>query len=60
MYGYTEGVKVLLTVKIDADFLAAFDKVAKAHQRDRSKEIKKLMLEDIRAENPEYQPPEDL
>jgi metal-responsive CopG/Arc/MetJ family transcriptional regulator len=51
---------MLMTVKIDGDFLAEFDRVAKAHQRDRSKEIKRLMLEDIRAENPEYKAPEDL
>lgn len=48
----------MMNIRIDDEFVAMFDRVAVMHNRDRTKELKQLMLEDIRREFPEYQPPE--
>jgi predicted transcriptional regulator len=47
----------MVTLRTDDDFVAKFDEVAKKHNRDRTKELKQLMLDDIRSEEPDYQPP---
>ncbi len=47
----------MVNLRLDRDFVAKFDEVAKKHNRDRTKEIKQLMLDDIRSEEPDYQPP---
>ncbi len=49
----------MITIRADDSFVAMFDKVANIHNRDRTKELKQLMLEDIRKEKPDYQPPEN-
>jgi hypothetical protein len=49
----------MMNIRADKEFVEMFDRVAKIHNRDRTKELKELMLQDIRAEFPEYQPPEN-
>lgn len=48
-----------LNARIESEILEMFDKVAKKHQRDRTKELKTLMIEDIRREFPDWNPPEE-
>jgi hypothetical protein len=47
----------MVTLRADDAFVEKFDEVAKKHNRDRTKELKQLMLDDIRSEEPDYQPP---
>jgi predicted transcriptional regulator len=47
----------MVNLRADAEFVKKFDEVAKKHNRDRTKELKQLMLDDIRSEEPDYQPP---
>jgi hypothetical protein len=49
----------MVNFRTDEEFLAEFDKIAKKHNRSRTGELKELMLNDIRSEKPEYQPPEN-
>lgn len=51
------GVKVMVNIRTEDEFVAKFDEIARKHNRDRTKELKQLMLDDIRSEEPEYQPP---
>lgn len=51
--------KVMVNIRIERETIEIFDKVAKKHSRDRTKEIKKLILDDIRTEFPDYQPSEE-
>lgn len=50
---------MMVNFRVDEGFVEAFDKAAKRHNRDRTKELKELMLQDIQSNDPEYQPPED-
>ena len=45
----------MINARIDDKIVEAFDKVAKMHSRDRTKELKHLMIEDIRKEFPDFQ-----
>lgn len=47
----------MVNIRAEEAFVAKFDEVAKMHNRDRTKELKQLMLDDIRKEFPDYQPP---
>ena len=49
--------KVMINARIEKGIVDAFDRVAAMHQRDRTKELKALMLEDIRREIPDYKEP---
>ena len=49
----------MINIRADEDFVKKFDEVAKKHNRDRTKELKQLMLDDIRGEFPDYQPPDN-
>jgi predicted transcriptional regulator len=49
----------MVNIRTADEFVAKFDEVAKKHNRDRTKELKQIMLEDIRKEDPAYEPPED-
>lgn len=49
----------MVNIRTSDKFVEKFDEVAKKHNRDRTKEIKQIMLEDIRKEFPDYEPPED-
>jgi len=49
----------MINIRTADEFVAKFDEVAKKHNRDRTKELKQLMLDDIRTEEPDYRPPEN-
>jgi len=48
----------MVTFRLDSDFVNQFDKVARRHNRDRTKEVKQLMLEAIQKEFPDYKLPD--
>ena len=48
----------MITIRADAELIKMFDKVAKKHNRDRTKELKSLMVEDIKKEFPDFSLPE--
>jgi hypothetical protein len=47
----------MVNIRTEDEFVAKFDEIARKHNRDRTKELKQLMLDDIRSEEPDYQPP---
>ncbi len=47
----------MINIRTVKEFVDKFDEIAKKHNRDRTKELKQLMLDDILAEEPDYQPP---
>lgn len=49
----------MINIRAEEEFVVMFDKVARMHHRDRTKELKELMLQDIRSEFPDYKPPEN-
>lgn len=48
----------MINLRLEKAIVEAFDKVAKLHSRDRSKELKSLMLEDIHTVYPDFVEPE--
>ena len=50
---------MLFNIRVERDIVEMFDKVAARHSRDRSKEMRSLMLDDIHADFPDWQPAED-
>ncbi len=47
----------MINIRADEDFVKKFDEIAKKHNRDRTKELKQLMLDAIQREEPGYVPP---
>lgn len=49
---------MLVNFRIEESVVEIFDKLAKLHSRDRTGELKDLMLKDIKTEFPDYVPPD--
>ncbi len=49
----------MINARIEKSIVEAFDKVAAKHSRDRTKELRQLMLDDIRKEIPDFDPGKD-
>ena len=49
----------MVNLRAAEEFVAEFDKIAAMHNRTRTGELKELMLQDIRKERPDYQPPDN-
>lgn len=47
-----------LNARVENEIIEMFDRVAKKHQRDRTKELKAVMIEAIQKEFPDWNPPE--
>lgn len=48
----------MVNMRIDDRIVKAFDDVAKRHSRDRTKELRHIMLKAIREEFPDFKDPE--
>ncbi len=49
-----------LNARIEEEVVDMFDKTAKRHNRDRTKELKTVMIEDIKKEFPDWEPPDNV
>lgn len=47
----------MVNIRVDKKLVDMFDKVAELHSRDRTKELKYLMIESVRKEFPDFVPP---
>ena len=55
---YIRGVEKMVNFRVNYELVAEFDRVAMRHNRTRTQELTQLMIDDIRMEKPDYQPPE--
>lgn len=46
----------MINARVEKSIVKAFDRVAAKHQRDRTKELKAIMIEAIRKEDPDFDP----
>ena len=51
--------KVMVNIRVEESVVEMFDKTATKHRRTRTKEIIELMIEDIKKEFPDYEPPDN-